>query len=199
MQLHWVGLTYRSCLYLLCIFSYLFHCSFVFLGGRIPHPSLVFSLTLIYAFVVSYQKKKKKKQIGSRPKITQKVKFNPMNRMLDVFKRPTISYLPVCPKKTQRGSSPHFSPFSTHNKPLPTCKRLSNRRGKDPRHAEERKKEVPNSSCLVTMDENVINRFLLFATEETSICHSPPSLWMRSKVNTLFQVFANKETNSCLI
>ena len=160
------------------------------------HPS-----TRPYLIHKIYKRRRAKsyKQIGSRPKITQKVKFNPMNRMLDVFKRPTISYLPVCPKKTQRGSSPHFSPFSTHNKPLPTCKRLSNRRGKDPRHAEERKKEVPNSSCLVTMDENVINRFLLFATEETSICHSPPSLWMRSKVNTLFQVFANKETNSCLI
>ena len=51
------------------------------------------------------------KQIGPCPKITQKIQFNAMNKMLNVFKCPTIPFLSGCPKKTQEGSSPHLFPF----------------------------------------------------------------------------------------
>lgn len=41
------------------------------------------------------------KQIESRSKITQKFQFNFMNRMLNIFKCPTIHFLLDCPKKNK--------------------------------------------------------------------------------------------------
>ena len=125
--------------------------------------------------IYNWKRAKSYKQIGPCPKITQKIQFNPMNRMLNVFKRPTILYFPDCPKKKHKGAALHtFLLF------LPTtdlCQLVSISLTEEERTQVMLKSEKKRcqTTRLVTMDENVINRFLLFATEETSIFHNPPS------------------------
>lgn len=47
------------------------------------------------------------KQIEPHSKITQKFQFNFMNRMLNIFKYPTIHFLLDCPKKKHKGANLH--------------------------------------------------------------------------------------------
>lgn len=60
-------------------------------------------LTRTYSIHKVYNRRRIKiyKQIEPRSKITQKFQFNFMNRMLNIFKCPTIHFLLDCPKKTQ--------------------------------------------------------------------------------------------------
>ena len=58
-------------MFLLCIFLFLYSCSLVFFGGRIPHPSLVllFSINISLCRFLSKRTKKKKKNLHIPPKI----------------------------------------------------------------------------------------------------------------------------------
>ena len=101
--------------------------------------------------IYNRRRAKSYKQIGPCPKITQKIQFNPMNRMLNVFKCPTIPFLLGCPKKTRGQLSTPFSPFYfyffIHNRPILTCKCLFHW-GKDPRNVKKWKKRCQTALVL---------------------------------------------------
>lgn len=66
-------------------------------------------LTRPYSIHKIYNRRRIKiyKQIEPRSKITQKFQFNFMNRMLNIFKCPTIHFLLDCPKKKTQGVDFH--------------------------------------------------------------------------------------------
>ena len=96
-----------------------------------------------------------------------------MNWQLLFLKSNFVSCLPNRPKKAQRTCFPSTLPLLFHQRPIPPRKRLLNRGWQHPLHPEHWEKQHPKSSCLITMEKNVINWFFMPLTSQPST-HAPP-------------------------